>query len=113
MAEEVEMTPVEMVPVDAAEPPKADPLAKPAAPISETAKTVPPVQRPAAVGAGGALKPGLKLPPKPGTGTAALKPGLKLPPKPGAGGALTHVTHHAHITFLSCTAHVARHGMIT
>ena len=24
-----------------------------------------------------------------------------------------HVTHHAHITFLSCTAHVARHGMIT
>ena len=24
-----------------------------------------------------------------------------------------HLTHHAHITFLSCTAHVARHGMIT
>ena len=23
------------------------------------------------------------------------------------------ITHHAHITFLSCTAHVARHGMIT
>ena len=88
MAEEVEMTPVEMVPVDAAEPPKADPLAKPAAPISETAKAAPVVPRPAGVGAGGALKPGLKLPPKPGTGTAALKPGLKLPPKPGAGGAL-------------------------
>ncbi|MBQ3340429.1 MAG: hypothetical protein IJG84_00895, partial [Kiritimatiellae bacterium] len=79
MAEEVEMTPVEMVPVDAAEPPKADPLAKPAAPISETAKAAPVVPRPAGVGAGGALKPGLKLPPKPGTGTAALKPGLKLP----------------------------------
>ena len=56
MAEEVEM-----IPVDAAEPPKADPLAAP--------------------------KPGLKLPPKPAVGPGAgLKPGLKLPPKPPAVG---------------------------
>ena len=82
MAEEVEMTPV-----DAAEPPKADPLAKPVAKIPEV---------PAA---SGALKPGLKLPPKPGLAaglklppkpgaTVALKPGLKLPPKPGTTVAL-------------------------
>ena len=43
MADEVEMTPVE-----AAEPPKANPLAAPAAPLSETAP-VKPVARPAAV----------------------------------------------------------------
>ena len=66
MAEEVTMTPV-----DAAEPPKSNPLAKP------------PVPKPAVAGAPATgLKPGLKLPPKPGA-TVALKPGLKLPPKPG------------------------------
>lgn len=71
MAEEVEMTPVE-----AAEPPKSNPLAKPTV-------SVPPVAKPVAGTATVALKPGLKLPPKPGA-TVALKPGLKLPPKPGA-----------------------------
>ena len=70
MAEEVEMTPV-----DAAEPPKSNPLAK--------APVVPPVAKPVVAGATATgLKPGLKLPPKPGA-TVALKPGLKLPPKPG------------------------------
>ena len=85
MADEVEMTPV-----DAAEPPKADPLAKPAAPKPATLKLEPVKRVPAA---DGALKPGLKLPPKPGAAMRpglklptqnALKPGLKLPPKPDA-----------------------------
>ena len=68
MAEEVEM-----IPVDAAEPPKADPLAKPAVPSATPSA---------------ALKPGIRLPPKPAVGPgAALKPGLKLPPKPPAAGA--------------------------
>ena len=58
MAEE---TPVS--PISAAEPPKVNPLAK-----ATTTAT---------------LKPGLKLPPKPGMATATLKPGLKLPPKSG------------------------------
>ena len=85
MADEVDMTPVtpaemtpvepaEIPPVTASEPPKTNPLARPTA----------------------TLKPGLRLPPKPGAATAqlkpglklptqnALKPGLKLPPKPGA-----------------------------
>lgn len=75
MAEEVEMTPV------AAEPPKADPLAKPAVPKASTLKLNPVVRKPAP---GAALRPGLKLPPKPGATVSALKPGLKLPPKPGA-----------------------------
>ena len=66
MAEEVEMTPV-----DATEPPKVNPLAKPALPGGQTMKTA------------SALRPGLKLPPKPGATASALKPGLKLPPKPG------------------------------
>ena len=70
MADDVEMTPV-----DAAEPPKADPLAKPAEPKPATLK-LDPVPKPPA--AGGGLKPGLKLPPKPAFGA-----GLKLPPKPG------------------------------
>ena len=47
--------------------------AKPASPLSAAA---PAIRRPAAPGAGGALKPGLKLPPKPG-----VRPGLKLPGK--------------------------------
>ena len=72
MAEEVEMTPVADI-----EPPKADPLAKPAAPLSETAQAKPVARPTAPTGTG--LKPGLKLPPKPGLGA-----GIKLPPKPGA-----------------------------
>ena len=80
MADEVEMTPV------AAEPPKADPLAKPAAPLGGgTLKLNPIVRKPAASGATvSALRPGLKLPPKPGATISTLRPGLKLPPKPGA-----------------------------
>jgi hypothetical protein len=84
MAEEVEMTPV------AAEPPKADPLAKPAAPLSPTLKLNPVAHKPGATVAAkpgatvNALRPGLKLPPKPGATVNALRPGLKLPPKPGA-----------------------------
>lgn len=75
MAEEVEMTPVA-----AAEPPKANPLAKPAAPKVPTIKLAPVAHKPVIGGAAaGALKPGLKLPAQNG-----LKPGLKLPPKPGA-----------------------------
>lgn len=70
MAEEVEKT----TPVQAAEPPKVNPLtAKPKAPIAPT------IRKPT-LGAGNALRPGLKLPPKPGLATG----GLKLPPKPGA-----------------------------
>ena len=71
MAEEVEM-----IPITSAEPPKADPLSKPAATMK-----INPVASPVATGAApsAALKPGLKLPPKPG-----LASGLKLPPKPGA-----------------------------
>ena len=63
MADEVEMTPVA-----GTEPPQAKP----------TLKLAPPIRKPT-VGATAALKPGLKLPPKPGLAT-----GLKLPPKPGA-----------------------------
>ena len=78
MAEEVEMTPV------AAEPPKADPLAKPAAPLASTLKLSPIARKPVPGATVSALKPGLKLPPKPGATVNALRPGLKLPPKPGA-----------------------------
>ena len=75
MAEEVEMTPVA-----GAEPPKANPLAKPAATKVETIKLNPVARKPGVGGAASpALRPGLKLPPKPG-----LAAGLKLPPKPGA-----------------------------
>ena len=87
MADEVEMTPVA-----GAEPPKANPLAKPAATKVETIKLNPIARKPMPGAAPSpALKPGLKLPPKPGlaaglklppkpgTATAALKPGLKLP----------------------------------
>ena len=70
---------VEMIPVAGAEPPKVDPLAKPAATKVETIKLNPIARNPPAVGGASALKPGLKLPPKPG-----LAPGLKLPPKPRA-----------------------------
>ena len=75
MADEVEMTPVA-----GAEPPKANPLAKPAMTKVETIKLNPIVRKPMPGAAPSpALKPGLKLPPKPG-----LAAGLKLPPKPGA-----------------------------
>ena len=69
---------VEMIPVAGAEPPKANPLAKPAATKVETIKLNPVARQPGAAPAP-ALKPGLKLPPKPG-----LAAGIKLPPKPGA-----------------------------
>ncbi len=73
MAEEVEKT----TPVQAAEPPKVNPLA--AKPKMPGAGIAPTIHKPT-LGAGNALRPGLKLPPKPGLSTS----GLKLPPKPGA-----------------------------
>ena len=80
MAEEVEMTPVEMTPVEAAEPPKANPLAASVAPDAKTVKTLRPgLKLPPKPG----LAAGLKLPPKPGATVSAMRPGLKLPPKPG------------------------------
>ena len=79
MAEEVKMEPVELTPVSAAEPPKGNPLGG----TSPTATLKPGLKLPPKPGATVTLKPGLKLPPKPGA-TATLKPGLKLPPKPGA-----------------------------
>ena len=91
MADEVEMTPVA-----GAEPPKANPLAKPAATKVATLKLNPIARKPIpgaapspALRQGLKLPPkpglaaGLKLPPKPGTATAALKPGLKLPTQNG------------------------------
>jgi len=70
---------VEMIPVDASEPPKANPLAVPAAPKVSTLKLSPMVRKPVPGGTQtAALKPGLRLPTKPG-----LPTGLKLPPKPG------------------------------
>ena len=71
-----ELTPVEMEPVA-----ELEPITPPAKPDAATKPTLPmsPVSRPAP-----ALRPGLKLPPKPGLGATTLKPGLKLPPKPGA-----------------------------
>ncbi len=83
---------VEMTPVDAMEPPKVNPLASPSLSEAKTIKASPAVHSPTADGAA-ALRPGLKLPPKPGglklppkpgATVAALKPGLRLPPKPGA-----------------------------
>ena len=80
MAEETPMTPVEAV-----EPPKANPLVKPAAPVAGgTVKLAPVIRKPATGATQTALRPGLKLPPKPGATQTALRPGLKLPPKPGA-----------------------------
>ena len=76
MAEEVEMTPVA-----GAEPPKANPLQglAPTAHKAPAAGLGPAIHKPAVGGATGALKPGLKLPPKPGATVAALRPGLNLP----------------------------------
>lgn len=67
----------------AAEPPKANPLAKPASAHASTLTLRPLIRKPGAPGAAPtqtALRPGLNLPPKPGISTA----GLKLPPKVGA-----------------------------
>ncbi len=76
MADEIPMSPI-----SAAEPPKVDPLAKPASAHTATLKLNAVVRKPAVGGATQTgLKPGLKLPPKAGLATA----GLKLPPKPGA-----------------------------
>lgn len=109
MADDIEMTPV------TDEPPKANPMApgsgaattlklkpvirkaadpaasapadNPAAP-KVPASPVAPVSPAAAKPAASALRPGLKLPPRPAIGGAGgLKPGLKLPPKPTIGGA--------------------------
>ena len=82
-----------MSPISAAEPPKADPLAKPVSAHAATLKLKPVIRKPGADGATQTgLKPGLKLPTKPALSTAGLKlppkptlstAGLKLPPKPG------------------------------
>ena len=59
---------VEMIPVAGAEPPKP------------TLKLAPAIHKPVAGTSTATLKPGLKLPPKPGaTAAGALRPGLKLP----------------------------------
>ena len=85
MAEEVVMEPVA-----GEEPPKTvNPLgvAKPPAPPKATATATlkPGLKLPPKPGATvSSLRPGLKLPPKPGATVSALRPGLKLPPKPGA-----------------------------
>ncbi len=83
-------------PISEAQPPKADPTAKPVAEGVKTLKLNPVVRKPVAGATQSALRPGLKLPTKPGlpsglklppkTGAtvSALRPGLKLPPKPGA-----------------------------
>lgn len=56
---------------------------KPVAARPQTATLKPGLKLPPKPGATVVLKPGLKLPPRPGA-TVGLKPGLKLPPKPGA-----------------------------
>ena len=72
MADDVEMTPVE-----AAEPPKANPMVR--KPVLGGAPALKPGFKPGLkLPTQNALKPGIKLPPKPG-----LASGLKLPPKPG------------------------------
>lgn len=75
-------------PVSAAEPPKANPLASPALKPAGTLQMKPVIRKPT-IG-GGALKPGLKLPPKPAgamplktvTTSSPLKAGLKMPATP-------------------------------
>ena len=78
MAEEVEMTPVDATP---SAPPIVNPITRKPVAGAPTATLKPGLKLPPKPGATVALKPGLKLPPKPGA-TVALKPGLKLPPKP-------------------------------
>lgn len=75
-----------LTPVSAAEPPKANPLSKPVSAQGGIKLPVKPMIKKPTVGAatsasGAALKPGLKLPPKPAVG-GAITPGIKLPPKP-------------------------------
>jgi pSer/pThr/pTyr-binding forkhead associated (FHA) protein len=72
----------ELKPVEASEPPKND------SPISPITPAKPEIKKPVIGGA--ALKPGLKLPPKPAMGAGLKIPskptlgaGLKMPPKPG------------------------------
>ncbi|MCQ2389403.1 MAG: hypothetical protein MJ138_06790, partial [Kiritimatiellae bacterium] len=77
-----------MTPVTAGEggePPKVSAATMPTTAAKPTVK-LKPVIKPTTPGTpiGNALKPGLKLPPKPTIG--GLKPGLKLPPKPTIGG---------------------------
>ena len=75
-------------PASAAEPPKANPLASPALKPAGTLQVKPVIRKPT-IG-GGALKPGLKLPPKPAgatplktvTTSSPLKAGLKMPATP-------------------------------
>ena len=75
-------------PASAAEPPKANPLASPALKPAGTLQMKPVIRKPT-IG-GGALKPGLKLPPKPAgatplktvTTSSPLKAGLKMPATP-------------------------------
>ena len=75
-------------PISAAEPPKVNPIAPNPQAVGATQTALKPgLKLPPKPGATVSLKPGLKLPPKPGA-TVALKPGLKLPPKPGATVAL-------------------------
>jgi len=75
MAEETPMSPISAV-----EPPKTNPLDKPATPA--TLKLSPVIRKPGTGATQSALRPGLKLPPKPGATQSALRPGLKLPTKP-------------------------------
>lgn len=75
-----------LTPVSAAEPPKANPLSKPVSAQGGIKLPVKPMIRKPTVGAATpgaavAVKPGLKLPPKPAVG-GAITPGIKLPPKP-------------------------------
>ena len=67
---------VEMIPVAGAEPPKPSATIK----LNPMTRAATGAAKPATTG----LKPGLKLPPKPGATVSTLRPGLKLPPKPGA-----------------------------
>ena len=75
-------------PASAAEPPKANPLSSPALKPAGTLQMKPVIRKPT-IG-GGALKPGLKLPPKPAgatplktvTTSSPLKAGLKMPATP-------------------------------
>ena len=72
-------------PISAAEPPKVNPL-KPVAPAgASTLKLAPAIKRPVTGATQSALRPTLKLPPKPGTVATA---GLKLPAKPTVPGGL-------------------------
>lgn len=77
--------------ISAAVPPKVNPLGSPIKPGASTVKLNPAIRKPMPTQT--ALKPGLKLPPKPGVPAAggvglklptqnAIRPGIKLPAKP-------------------------------